>query len=143
MAGLIIIPNEVLITDRVENWSYSDNLVRLRLSIGISYKADIRLAIKLCVEAALDTPLIQQKPEPRCLMKGFGDSSVDLELRVWIDDLPNGRSNVLSEVLLGVWDSFHEHGIEIPFPQRDLHLRSGFEQLSNQQTDNVDNNKNR
>jgi len=125
-----LIPNEVLITDRVENWSYSDNLVRLRLPIGIHYKSDVRLAIKLCVEAAIATPRIQEKPEPKCLLKGFGDSSVDLELRVWIDDPPNGRANVLSEVLLGVWDRFHEHGIEIPYPQQDLHLRSGFESLN-------------
>ncbi len=126
-----LIPNEVLITDRVENWSFSDNLVRLRLPIGISYRSDVRLAMKLCVEAAQATPRIQAKPEPRCLLKGFGDSSVDLELRVWIDDPPNGRSNVLSDVLLGVWDRFHENGIEIPFPQRDLHIRSGLEQLGN------------
>ncbi|MDH5485557.1 MAG: mechanosensitive ion channel [Gammaproteobacteria bacterium] len=125
-----LIPNEVLITERVENWSFSDNLVRLKVPVGISYKADVRLAIKLCVEAALATPRILQKPEPRCLLKGFGDSSVDLELRVWIDDPPNGRSNVLSDVLLGVWDRFHENGIEIPYPQRDLHLRSGFEKLN-------------
>ncbi|MFW2371888.1 MAG: mechanosensitive ion channel family protein [Gammaproteobacteria bacterium] len=130
-----LIPNEVLITERVENWSYSDNMVRLKLPLGISYKSDVRLAMQLCVDAARATPRILHKPEPRCLFKGFGDSSVDLELRVWIDDPPNGRSNVLSEVLLGVWDRFHEQGIEIPFPQRDLHLRSGFEQLSDRDDD--------
>ena len=125
-----LIPNEALITDRVENWSYSDNLVRLRLPIGIHYKSDVRLAIQLCIEAAAATSRIQTNPEPKCLLKGFGDSSVNLELRVWIDDPSNGRSNVLSEVLLGVWDRFHEHGIEIPYPQQDLHLRSGFEALN-------------
>ena len=57
-------------------------------------------------------------------MKGFGDSSLDLEIRIWIQDPQNGVSNVKSQVLLGVWDRFHEHGIEIPFPQRDIHLRS-------------------
>ncbi len=124
-----LIPNEILITERVENWSYSDNLVRLRLPIAISYKSDVRLAMKLCVDAAKTTPRILATPEPRCLLKGFGDSSVDLELRVWIDDPPNGRANVLSEVLLGVWDRFHENGIEIPFPQRDLHLKSGLEAI--------------
>lgn len=125
-----LIPNEVLITERVENWSFSDNLVRLRLPVGISYKSDVRKAIELCVEAAQATPRIMPDPVPRCLLKGFGDSSVDLELRVWINDPPNGRANVLSEILLGIWDRFHEHGIEIPFPQRDLHIRSGLEQLS-------------
>lgn len=125
-----LIPNEILITERVENWSYSDSLVRLRLPVGISYKSDVRKAIELCVEAAQATPRIMPDPIPRCLLKGFGDSSVDLELRVWINDPPNGRANVLSEILLGIWDRFHEHGIEIPFPQRDLHIRSGLEQLS-------------
>ncbi|MDH5612286.1 MAG: mechanosensitive ion channel [Gammaproteobacteria bacterium] len=134
-----LIPNEVLITERVENWSFSDNLVRLRVPVGVSYNADVRLAMKLCVEAALATPRILKNPEPRCLLKGFGDSSVDLELRVWINDPPNGRSNVLSDVLLGVWDRFHEHGIEIPYPQRDLHLRSGFEKLGD--SDNAPTNK--
>lgn len=125
-----LIPNEILITERVENWSYSDNLVRLRLPVGISYKSDVRKAIELCVEAALATPRIMPEPVPRCLLKGFGDSSVDLELRVWINDPPNGRANVLSDILLGIWDRFHEHGIEIPFPQRDLHIRSGLEHIN-------------
>lgn len=124
-----LIPNEELITQRVENWSFSDNLVRLRLPVGISYKADVRLAMKLCVESALAVTRVKKEPEPRCLLRGFGDSSVDLELRVWIEDPTNGRANVLSEVLLGIWDRFHQHGVEIPYPQRDLHLRSGFDKL--------------
>ena len=119
-----LIPNEELITQRVENWSYSNDLVRLRIPIGIAYHSDPRLAIKLCVEAAEMIPRVQLKPEPRCQLMGFGDSSLNLELRIWIDDPQNGRANVISEVLLGVWDRFQEHGIEIPFPQRDLHLRS-------------------
>jgi len=119
-----LIPNEELITQRVENWSYSNELVRLKVPIGISYKSDPRKAIELCLEAASVVPRVKQNPEPRVQMMGFGDSSVDLELRIWIDDPPNGRANVISEVLLGVWDRFHEHGIEIPFPQRDLHLRT-------------------
>ena len=69
-------------------------------------------------------PRVILQPEPRCQVVRFGDSSVDLELRVWIADAQNGRGSVISEVLLGVWDRFHENGIEIPFPQRDLHLRS-------------------
>ena len=125
-----LIPNEVLITERVENWSYSDNLVRLKIPVGISYKADVRLAMQLCVEAANATERVLSNPEPRCLFRALGDSSVDLELRLWIDDPTNGRGNVLSDVLLGVWDRFHEHGVEIPYPQRDLHLRSGFEHLN-------------
>lgn len=119
-----LIPNEELITTRVENWSYSDNLVRLKIPIGISYKANPSEAASLCIEAAGRVARVKKTPEPRCLLKGFGDSSVDLELRIWIDDPPNGRSNVISEVLFIVWDLFHENNIEIPFPQRDITIKS-------------------
>ena len=63
-------------------------------------------------------------PAPNCLVLEFGDSAVNLEMRVWINDPMNGRANVMSELLICIWDKFHEHGIEIPYPQRDLHLRS-------------------
>ncbi|MCP5141188.1 MAG: mechanosensitive ion channel [Gammaproteobacteria bacterium] len=86
----------------------------------------MRQAQRLCVEAAHAVERVETTPEPKCQVVGFGASSVDLELRVWIDDPPLGRGSVISDVLLGVWDRFHEHGIEIPFPQQDLHLRSAF-----------------
>lgn len=119
-----LIPNEELITQRVENWSYSNDLVRLKAPVGISYDSDVRLAIQLCTEAAEMNPRVLLDPAPRAQLMGFGDSSVNLELRLWIDDPQQGRANVLSEVLLSIWDKFHEHGISIPFPQRDLHVKS-------------------
>jgi small-conductance mechanosensitive channel len=119
-----LIPNEELITQRVENWSYSSNLVRMKIPVGIAYAADVRLAMKLIVDAARGAARVLTSPEPVCLLKGFGASSVDLELRFWINDPRNGVSNVKSEILLTIWDGFHEHGIEIPFAQQDLHLRS-------------------
>jgi small-conductance mechanosensitive channel len=119
-----LIPNEDIITQQVVNWSYSNNAVRLKIPIGISYKSDVRKAIALCLEAAAEVERVIPDPKSVCLLKGFGDSSVDLELRLWIDDPQNGISNVKSQVLLLVWDKFHAHGIEIPFPQRDLHIRS-------------------
>ena len=119
-----LIPNEDLITNRVENWSYSNNLLRLRAPIGISYTADVRQALRLCLDAARATPRVLAQPEPVCLVTGFGESAVDLELRFWINDPQAGTANVRSAVLLGIWDRFHEHGIEIPFPQRDLHIRT-------------------
>jgi len=119
-----LIPNEELITQRVENWSFSNDLVRLKAPIGISYDSDVRLAIQLCTEAAQMNPRVLRDPEPRAQLVGFGDSSVNLELRLWIDDPQQGRANVISEVLLSIWDKFHEHGITIPFPQRDLHVKS-------------------
>ncbi len=119
-----LIPNEELITQRVENWSHSDKAVRLNIPVGISYKSDLHVAMKLCREAPATVERVLADPPIQCLLKGFGDSSVDLEIRIWIDDPSEGRSNVISEVLLRVWDLFREHGIEIPFPQRDLHLKS-------------------
>ena len=120
-----LIPNEELIAQRVENWSHSDTAVRLKIPVAISYRSDVRLAMRLCVEAAGGgVERVLATPAPRCLLRGFGDSSVNLEIRFWIDDPQEGRSSVISEVLLGVWDRFHEHGIVIPFPQRDLHLKS-------------------
>ena len=119
-----LIPNEELITQRVENWSHSDRAVRLYIPVGISYNSDVRLAMDLCREAPAGISRVLDDPPPQCLLRAFGDSSVDLEIRIWIDDPSGGRSNVVSEVLLRVWDLFREHGIEIPFPQRDLHLKS-------------------
>jgi len=119
-----LIPNELMITQTVENWTHSDNHTRLKVPIGVHYNCDVRLAIDLCIQAATETERVLQNPEPKCLLIGFGDSAVDLELRFWIQDAQNGVRNVRSDVLLKVWDKFHEHGVEIPYPQRDLHIRS-------------------
>ncbi len=118
-----LVPNEDLITQQVVNWSYSNDQVRLKIPIGISYNADPRKAIELCFEAAKEAKRILKEPKSNVLVKGFGDSSVDLEMRVWINDPQNGVSNIKSEILLSVWEKFHEHGIEIPYPQRDLHIK--------------------
>ncbi|MGH6718399.1 MAG: mechanosensitive ion channel family protein, partial [Alphaproteobacteria bacterium] len=117
-----LIPNEELIINRVENWSYSDSNIRLKIPIGIAYKSDVRKAMALCLEAAGEVARVVTEPESVCLLKGFGASSVDLELRISIVDPTNGITNVKSEVLLKIWDKFHAHGIEIPFPQRDVRL---------------------
>jgi small-conductance mechanosensitive channel len=119
-----LIPNEELITTRVENWSHTQNLLRIRKTIGIHYKSDVRKAIALCLEAADETPRVLKDPAAVCHLREFADSSVNLEVRFWIDDPMNGRANVVSALQLGIWDKFHEHGIEIPYPQRDIHFRS-------------------
>ena len=119
-----LIPNEDIITQQVVNWSYSNEAVRLKVPVRISYNADPHKAIALCFEAAAEVERILEEPKTNVLCKGFGDNSVDIELRVWIRDPQMGVSNVISDVLLRVWDKFHEDGIEIPFPQRDLHWKS-------------------
>jgi small-conductance mechanosensitive channel len=122
-----LIPNEDLITHQVVNWSHTSSQVRLKIPIGISYNADVHKACALCREAAAETRRVLKEPAPACLLLGFGDSSLELELRIWIQDPKNGVRNVKSDVLLLVWDKFHAHGIEIPFPQRDLHLKTPME----------------
>ncbi len=119
-----LIPNEDLITQRVINWSFTDNLVRVKVPVGVSYGADPHQCIQLVLDAANAVSRVLKDPAPTCPLRGFGDSSVDLELRFWISDPSNGVANVQSEVLLKIWDVFKENKIEIPFPQRDLHIRS-------------------
>jgi len=126
-----LIPNEDFITKQVINWSYSDELVRVDIPVGVSYGSDLRLVERLLEKALTEKERIVNSPEASCLLKGFGESSVDFELRFWIKDPRNGIANVRSEILFNVWDLFQEHDIEIPFPQRDFHLKSmPSEQLS-------------
>ncbi|MCB1434440.1 MAG: mechanosensitive ion channel [Alphaproteobacteria bacterium] len=118
-----LIPNEDLITNRVVNWSYSDQLVRLEIPFKVSYDSDPHLIRKIAVEAALKPKRVQKTPEPVCHLAAFGDSSIDFVLRFWIVDPSSGVVNIKGEVLLAVWDAFKENNIVIPFPQRDLHVR--------------------
>ena len=119
-----LIPNEELIIQRVENWSYSNKKLRLRVPVGVHYKSDVRAAMRLCVDAANEVKRVLDNPAPVCALRGFGVSSVDLEVAFWISDPEGGIINVTSDVLLGIWDKFHEHGVEIPYPQRDLYLKT-------------------
>ncbi len=117
-----LIPNETLITQPVENWTYSDDKIRIHIPIGVSYNSDVPLVKKLLLEVAHKHPRIIQTPEPVCLVKGFGDNSVDFEIRAWIEDPVNGIGNVMSGVYEEVWSAFKKHGIVVPFPQRDLNF---------------------
>jgi small-conductance mechanosensitive channel len=116
-----LIPNEDLITNQVVNWSFTNNLLRLKIPIGIGYDSHIPQAMELMLEAAAEVPRVLTDPEPACLLMGFGDSSVNFQLRLWIRDPENGITNIKSQVLLRVWERFQAHGIELPFPQRVLH----------------------
>tara|TARA_R110002073_G_scaffold44777_1_gene123938 strand:+ start:3272 stop:4624 length:1353 start_codon:yes stop_codon:yes gene_type:complete len=119
-----LIPNEEFITTKVINWSFSDHAVRIKRAIGVSYDTDITKAMDLVVEASESVPRVLSSPKVKCLLRGFGDNSIDLEVRFWIADPGQGVNNVSSEVLVAIWQSFKEHGVEFPFPQRDVHLRS-------------------
>jgi small-conductance mechanosensitive channel len=121
--SLLLIPNEVFVTQQIENLSYDDNHVRLNIPFGIAYKSDLNKAKTLALSAATSIARILKIPDPQCIVMEYGDSTVNLELRVWINDPKNGMYNVKDAVLMAVWDSFHANGIEIAFPQRDLHIK--------------------
>ena len=119
----ILVPNEELISGQVINWTRTDSTVRVAVPVGVAYDADVRLAMRLMEQAAAGVPRVLPEPPPRCLLTGFGESSVDLEVGVWITDPQNGLLSVRSEVFLAIWELFRAHNIEIPFPQRDITVK--------------------
>ena len=121
-----LIPNEDFVTQRVVNWSYSNDEVRLDVDFGVSYSADPHKVIAIALGAVHSIPRILPSPKPVCHLTGFGDSSLDFILRFWIRDPIDGITNVRGLVLLALWDAFKREGIEIPFPQRDLNPRGPF-----------------
>ncbi|APE26983.1 Potassium efflux system KefA protein / Small-conductance mechanosensitive channel [Aurantiacibacter gangjinensis] len=118
-----LIPNENLMINQVENWSYSSRKVRMQVPVGVSYSCDMKLAQALMLEAAASCKRVLQSPKPTVWMSEYGDSSVNFIIHCWITDPEMGVGNVRSEVLNALWDLFQENNIEIPFPQRDLNLR--------------------
>ena len=111
-------------TNQVVNWSYSSRDVRVKAPVGVAYDSDLELVTKLLYRAVDETDRILVRPKPRVNLMGFGNSSVDFEIRFWIKDPEGGLSNIRSDVYMRIWQLFQENGVEIPFPQSDLHLRS-------------------
>jgi small-conductance mechanosensitive channel len=120
-----LIPNETLISERVENWTHTNSRTRLKLDLGVHYSSDLHKVITICEQAAVEIDRVLSDPEPKCLFIAFGDSALQLQLRFWIADAQNGVQNVKSGVLLRIWEKFKDGGIEVPYPQRDVHIRSG------------------
>ncbi|GGY46004.1 mechanosensitive ion channel family protein [Parvularcula lutaonensis] len=120
-----LIPNSQFIEGGVINWSHNDRNVRCHAPFGVAYGTkDLRLVQKIAIEAALSQPRVQETPKPVCNLMEFGDNSVNFDLRFWIVDPPNGIANVRSEIYFKIWEGLAAENIEIPFPQRDLHIRS-------------------
>ena len=119
----VIVPNAVLITDRVVNWTLADRLRRMLLTVGVAYGSDPHRVMELLRGVAEKHPGICAYPKPQILFTRFGESSLDFELRVWTDD-PEALSSTRSDVALAIHDALREAGIDIPFPQRVLHVGS-------------------
>jgi small-conductance mechanosensitive channel len=121
----MLIPNDRFMTEGVINWSRSDRIVRLHAPFGVAYGTDdLRQVQQLAREAAVGVDRVMEEPRPVCNLTEFGDSSVNFDLRFWITDPQNGMANVKSDVMLALWETLKENGIQIPFPQRDLHVRT-------------------
>jgi small-conductance mechanosensitive channel len=119
-----LIPNEDFITHEVINWSFSDELVRLDVNFGVSYDADPHEVSALAVAAAAGCRRVHSGKRPVCWLTGFGDSSLDFVLRFWITDPREGLTNIRGVVLLALWDTFKEHGVHIPYPHREVIMKT-------------------
>ena len=117
-----LVPNQNLITSSFINWSYSDQRVRLKLPVKVSYEDDPELALKLLVEATEDHPRILRDPPPVSRLISFEDNGMQLEIRFWIADPVNGVNNVRSDVNRAIWRIFRAHGVKIPVPQQETRL---------------------
>jgi len=120
----IVVPNSELVTSKVTNWTLANRRIRVKVPVGVAYGSDIEKVRKLLLECAGENPKILKYPEPLALFLAFGDSSLNFELRVWIDEFMEGTGEVQSELNNAINEKFNAAGIEIPFPQTDLHLRS-------------------
>jgi small-conductance mechanosensitive channel len=121
----IMVPNEDFISSRVINWTYSNKLARMSVRIGVSYKSDIELAKKLILQAAMKSKKISQVKKPECFLIEYGESSVNFDLFFWVDNVIHDRFAPRDDVLFMIWRSFKENNIQIPFPQRDVHIKEG------------------
>jgi len=118
-----LIPNENLMINQVENWSYSSRDVRVKAPVRVAYGSDLELVERLLHEATVGAPRVLETPPPTVRLMGFGESAIDFEIRFWIEDPEDGVNGVRSEVFKRVWRAFQEHGIEMPFPQREIDLK--------------------
>jgi small-conductance mechanosensitive channel len=121
----IIVPNSKFITENVVNWKHRDSKIRFKIPIGVAYGSDARLVEKILLKVAEENRDIMDVPPPVVRFLEFGESSLLFELRAWSSTLLHRKGVLISALNFAIYAKFKEHGIEIPFPQCDLHIRSG------------------
>lgn len=121
----IIVPNADFISSKVVNWSYTNRDVRFNFPVGVSYGSDPEQVRGVLLEVAQAHRGVLKEPGPSVLLDGFGDSSLNFVLRVWTREFSTIPGVLRSELYFSISRAFKEKGIEIPFPQRDLHIKSG------------------
>lgn len=109
--------------NQVENWSYSSKNVRIQVPVSVPYATDLEVAEGLMLEAARSVKRVLAAPPPTVWLDSFTENGFAFVIHVWITDPEEGTGNVRSEVLKGLWKLMREHGIKVPYPQRDLNLR--------------------
>lgn len=117
-----VVPNEMLVSQPVQNLSLTDRLLRLATQVTVDYKTDVDAVLRLLEEVAANVERVSADPAPQAFLLKFGADGLELEIGFWISDPENGRSGVLSEVNKGIWRALQEHRINVPFPQRELRL---------------------
>ena len=119
----VIVPNSHLVSNPLTNWTLSDRQSRLVAPVGVAYGTDVPLVMGILRETAGNHPTVLEDPAPQVLFMGFGGSSLDFELRAWVGDVVD-QLRVRSELLQAIDREFRAAGVEVPFPQRSLHLKS-------------------
>jgi small-conductance mechanosensitive channel len=117
-----LIPNEDLMTKPVENWSYTDRNVRVRIPVTVAYDCDLPLAQELMLRAAAESPRVLDMPKSNVWLSKFGEIGIEHEILVWINDPESGVGSIRSDVLNRLWLLFRDNGIVLPYPRRDVHL---------------------
>ena len=120
----IIIPNSSFTSFNVINWSHGDQKVRFRVPVAVAYGSDARLVERLLLEVAHENENVLKEPSPRVVFWAFGDSALEFQLRVWTTRMLHRRGVFFGQLNLAIYEKFQQHGIRIPFPQRDLHLKT-------------------
>ena len=120
----IIIPNSKLITENVVNWTHKERKVRFRIPVTVAFNVDIRKVEQALLEAANDVPEVLDSPAPGVRFMQFGDNGLEFELRAWTTTLVQRKGKFTSAVNFAIYDRFKDHEIEVPYPQRDIHIRS-------------------
>lgn len=125
----LLIPNEILVSTQVTNWTYTTDAARVEFTVGVAYDSDVELVKKLALEAVREHPMHIETPAPTCHLREFGDSSLNFLITFWIADIREGRYTPQSDVMISLLKKFTTHGISIPFPQRTVSLIDDAEKL--------------
>ena len=127
----IIVPNSKFIEENVVNWTFENKIVRFRVPIGVAYDSDLKLVKKLLLEVAAENEDVLQEPKSAVRLIEFADSSINLQLWVWTQTKLQRKTAFISNLNFAIWEKFRVNNIEIPFPQTDLHIKSGKLEVEN------------